>query len=157
MLGQSESGTVSEIMTPNPVTVGRSNCIRKAISLMRDGGFRRLPVVEGGRLIGIVTDRDLRRASNSPLVVRERWYDNFLMDHIQVGACMTSDPITVTPSTLIIEAACIIRDHKIGGLPVVERERLVGIVTETDLLNYLINLLDGKRSLPPIIQKELAD
>ncbi|MCC7352394.1 MAG: CBS domain-containing protein [Anaerolineae bacterium] len=143
-------------MTRNPVTVGRTNCIRKAITLMRDGGFRRLPVVENGRLIGIVTDRDLRRASNSPLVVRERWYDNFLMDHIQVGACMTANPITVSPQTLIIQAACLLRDHKIGGLPVVEGERLVGIVTETDLLNYLIGLLEGKRSLPPIAQNEPA-
>jgi acetoin utilization protein AcuB len=156
MSGQSVCGTVGEIMTRNPVTVGRTNCIRKAISLMRDGGFRRLPVVEGGQLIGIVTDRDLRRASNSPLVVRERWYDNFLMDHIQVGACMTPNPITVSPLTPIVEAARLLRDHKIGGLPVVEGERLVGIVTETDLLNYLIGLLEGKRNLPPIAQNELA-
>jgi acetoin utilization protein AcuB len=123
---------------------------------MREGGFRRLPVVEDGRLIGIVTDRDLRRASNSPLVVRERWYDNFLMDHIQVGACMTSEPITVAPRTLIVDAACILRDHKIGGLPVVDGHRLVGIVTETDLLNYLIDLLRGSRELPLTPEPGLA-
>jgi acetoin utilization protein AcuB len=156
MFGQGPCGVVGEIMTRDPVTIGPSNCIRKAIALMREGGFRRLPVVEGGRLVGIVTDRDLRRAANSPLVVRERWYDNFLMDHIQVGACMTANPITVSPQTLIVEAACLLRDHKIGGLPVVEGGRLVGIVTETDLLNYLIDLLQGKRPLPVVPRPEWA-
>ncbi len=133
---------VADIMTANPVTVTPRNAIRTAINLMREGGFRRLPVVDRGKLVGIITDRDLRRAANSPYVVREKWYDNFVLDHIEVGTCMTADPVTVTPGTTVAEAARLMRDHKIGGLPVVADGQLVGIVTETDLLNFLIELLE---------------
>ncbi len=139
---------VAHIMTPNPVTVTPSNAISTAIALMRAGGFRRLPVVENGRLVGIVTARDLRLASNAPTVVREQWYDNYMLQHIAVGTCMTPDPITVTPDSSIAEAARLMRDHKISGLPVMEGGRLVGIVTETDLLNYLLELLEeGERAV----------
>jgi acetoin utilization protein AcuB len=129
-------------MTPNPLTVTPRNAIRTAVNLMREGGFRRLPVVDRGRLVGIITDRDLRRAANSPFVVREQWYDNFILDHIEVGSCMTPNPLTIEPSAPIAEAARLMRDHKIGGLPVLSDGQLVGIVTETDLLDFLIELLE---------------
>jgi acetoin utilization protein AcuB len=133
---------VEDIMTPNPLTVTPRNAIRSAVNLMREGGFRRLPVVDRGRLVGIITDRDLRRAANSPVVVREQWYDNFILDHIEVGSCMTPNPLTIEPDAPIAEAARIMRNHKIGGLPVVANEQLVGIITETDLLDFLIELLE---------------
>lgn len=132
---------VVDIMTPDPVTVTPRNAIRTAINLMREGGYRRLPVLDRGRLVGIITDRDLRRAANSPFVVREQWYDNFILDHIEVGSCMTPNPLTIEPSVSIAEAARMMRNHKIGGLPVVKGGQLVGIITETDLLDYLIELL----------------
>ncbi len=133
---------VADIMTPNPVTVTPRNAIRTAVNLMREGGFRRLPVVDRGRLVGIITDRDLRRAANSPFVVREQWYDNFILDHIEVGSCMTPDPLTIAPSASVVDAVRLMRDHKVGGLPVVTDGQLVGIVTETDLLDFLIELLE---------------
>ena len=136
--------TVADIMTPNPTTVTPRNAIRTAINLMREGGYRRLPVVDRGRLVGIITDRDLRRAANSPFVVREQWYDNFILDHIEVGSCMTPNPLTVEPSTPIAEATRVMRNHKIGGLPVVADGELVGIVTETDLLDFLIEILSNE-------------
>ncbi len=132
---------VADIMTPGPVTVTPRNAIRTAINLMREGGYRRLPVIDRGRLVGIITDRDLRRAANSPFVVREQWYDNFILDHIEVGSCMTPNPLTVEPSASIADAARLLRNHKIGGLPVVADNQLVGIITETDLLDFLIELL----------------
>lgn len=132
---------VADIMTPSPVTVTPRNAIRTAINLMREGGYRRLPVVDRGRLVGIITDRDLRRAANSPFVVREQWYDNFILDHIEVGSCMTPNPLTIESTVSIAEAARMMRNHKIGGLPVVNDGQLVGIVTETDLLDFLIELL----------------
>lgn len=132
---------VADIMTPNPVTVTPRNAIRTAINLMREGGYRRLPVVDRGRLVGIITDRDLRRAANSPFVVREQWYDNFILDHIEVGSCMTPNPLMIEPTTTIAEAARMMRNHKIGGLPVVTDGQLLGIITETDLLDFLIALL----------------
>lgn len=133
---------VADIMTANPVTVTPRNAIRTAVNLMRESGCRRLPVVDRGRLVGIITDRDLRRAANSPFVVREQWYDNFILDHIEVGSCMTPNPITVEPGMLIAEAARVMRNHKIGGLPVIADGQLVGIVTDTDLLDFMIELLE---------------
>jgi len=135
---------VADIMTSNPVTVTPRNAIRTAVNLMREGGFRRLPVVDRGRLVGIITDRDLRRAANSPFVVREQWYDNFILDHIEVGSCMTPDPLTIEPAAPIAEAARLMRDHKIGGLPVITEGQLVGIITETNLLDCLIEVLESE-------------
>ena len=135
---------VANIMTPEVVTVDPGSSIGTAITLMREHGFRRLPVVEEGKLVGIVTDRDLRQATNSPLVLRERWYSDFLLEAIKVKSCMTPDPITATPATPIIDAARWLRQHKIGGLPVVAADddrRVVGMVTITDMLDYLIHLL----------------
>ena len=135
---------VSNIMTPNPLTVTPRNAIRTAVNLMREGGFRRLPVVDRGRLVGVITDRDLRRAANSPFVVREQWYDNFILDHIEVGSCMTPNPVTIGPTESVAEAARLMRNHKIGGLPVIDNGQLVGIVTETDLLDFLIRMLEDE-------------
>ncbi len=136
---------VERIMTQNPVTVALYDSLRRAIALMKEGDFRRLPVLENGRLAGIVTDRDIRLAANSPIILRERWQDEFLLDHVKVEACMTPDPITVTPETSIEEAARLMRGRKVGGLPVVREGKLVGIITETDILNYYIELLEEGR------------
>ena len=130
------------VMTRNPATISPTDSIRTAVNRMKEKKCRRLPVVDNGKLVGIVSDRDLRRATNSPLVLRERWYDDFMLDHISVRACMTENPMTVTPRTSIVDAAKLIREHKFGGLPVVDGEKLVGILTETDLLNYLIWMLE---------------
>ena len=141
----SDKPTIEQVMTRDPATVAPNDSIRLAIERMRERKCRRLPVLEDGKLVGSVTDRDLRRATNSPLVLRERWYDEFLLDHTlrAARACMTENPTTVAARTPIVDAAKIMRDRKIGGLPVVEGGKLVGIVTETDLLNYLIRVLEG--------------
>ena len=133
---------VQDVMTRDPVRVAPGDSIRVAIERMRERNCRRLPVMDQDRLVGIVSDRDLRRATNSPLVLRERWYDEFMLDRIPVRACMSETVTTVTPQTLITEAAKIMRDRKIGGLPVVEDDHLVGIITETDLLSFLIRMLE---------------
>ncbi len=137
---------VADYMTPNPVTISPSNSLRTAMQMMESGGFRRLPVVEGGKLVGIITDRDIRLAVNSPLVLRDKWYDSYLLDHVGVEACMTPDPVTVSPSTPLVEAARILRERKFSGLPVIDGSRVVGIITVTDMLGCLINLLEeGER------------
>lgn len=136
--------SVAQVMTRDPVTVSPADSIRVAIDRMRARNCRRLPVVENGLLVGIISDRDLRRAANSPLVLRERWQDDFMLDHIPVRAAMTPGPVTVSPQTPMVEAARLMSQRKLGGLPVVEGEALVGIVTETDLLNYLVRILDAK-------------
>lgn len=135
---------VEQIMTREPAIIGPDDSLRAAIEKMRDRNCRRLPVIENGKLIGIITDRDLRRATNSPFVMRERSYDEFILDHLTIRVCMSGSPLMVTPQTPIVQAAKILRDKKIGGLPVVENDRLVGIVTETDLFNFLIQMLEAE-------------
>lgn len=132
---------VRDVMTKDPVTIGPDEPIGTALERMRLGRFRHLPVVEGDRLVGIITDRDLRLATNSPLVLREKWYSDFILESIKVKSCMTSNPVTVTPDTPLLDAALILRERRFGSLPVVEDGKLVGILTETDLLETLIRLL----------------
>lgn len=134
---------VRDHMSPDPIVVAPGDTLRKARQLIKDHGLRRFPVIEDGRLVGIVTDRDVRQADISSAVVQERRYVDYILDRIQVGGIMTSNPITVTPGASIREAADLILENKIGGLPVVDEGRLVGIITETDLIKALIAMLDG--------------
>ena len=140
-----KSVTVRDIMTRPVITISPDSAIGPAIRLMRDGNFRRLPVVEAGKLVGIVTDRDLRQATNSPQVLRERWYSDFLLDAIKVRACMTSDPVTVDIDASVLDAVVQLRRYKIGGLPVLENGLVAGIVSTTDVLDYLITLLSQEQ------------
>ena len=133
---------VSEVMTAEPVTLSPQDPLEVAKDKMQAGNFRRMPVMQAGELVGILSDRDLRRATNSPLVLRERWYDDMLLKNIRVLGVMTPDPITIEASAQLLDAAKLMREKKIGGLPVVEAGKLVGIITETDLLDYLIRYLE---------------
>ena len=137
---------IRDVMTPDPVTISPNHSIGAALARMRRGGFRRLPVVEKEKLVGIITDRDLRLAMNSPFIMREGWYDSYLMEHIEVRSCMTPDPITVDANEDILSAVRLMRTQKIGGAPVIENDDLVGIITETDLLDYLEQLLAAQET-----------
>jgi len=132
---------VKDLMTTEVVTINAADPLRDAIRKMTGGRFRRIPVVRDGMLIGIVTDRDIRRALHSPVVIHERSSDEYLLDSVTVGSSMTSGPLTIEPGDDILKAAELMEHHKIGGLPVVENERLVGILTISDLMNYLIRYL----------------
>ncbi len=135
---------VEEVMTCDPMHISPDVPIRRALELMRQGGFRRLPVVEGGKVVGILSDRDLRRAMNTPMVVHEKGRDDYIMDHVPVGACMTAEVATLSPGDSLEAAAKRLRALKVGGCPVVdEAGRLVGILTESDLLDYLIRCLEA--------------
>lgn len=132
--------SVLEIMTPDPASVSSSDTLRAAIDSMRRNNCRQLPVVDDGRLVGIVTDRDVRLALNSPFIMRERREDETLLDRVLVAECMTPRPVTLSPQASVIDAARLIHDRKFGGLPVVSEGRLVGIVTETDVLACFIEV-----------------
>ena len=134
---------VRDHMSPDPTVLGPQDTLRRARALMRETGLRRFPVVEDGRLVGIVTDRDVRQADMSSEVVQERRYVEYVLDRILVGGIMTPQPITVGPDAPLTEAAELILEHKISGLPVVEAGRLIGIITETDLVRALIALAGG--------------
>jgi acetoin utilization protein AcuB len=128
-------------MTTEVITVGLADPIRKAWELVEENQLRRFPVVEGEKLVGIITDSDIRNATASSVVLTEKKYHDFLLDTVKVESVMTPDPATVTPDTLLDEAARMILELKVGGLPVVEQGKLVGIITETDLMKTLVELL----------------
>ena len=132
---------VRDRMTTDVITVKASEPIRRAWGLVIDKKLRRFPVVEGDTLVGIVTDRDLRDATASSVVLIEKQYHDFLLDTVLVESIMTTNPRTVTPDVSLKEAAKLIREMKVGGLPVVEEDRLAGIITETDLISALIEVL----------------
>ena len=142
---------VQDIMTPHPQTVRLNDSLRTAVDRFRNGGFRRLPVLDdAGRLVGIVTDRDLRLAFNSPLVMHERWQDEMLLDKVTIDVCMTPEPITTTPDTPVYLVARTLREKKIGGLPVVDAAGvLVGIVSEIDLLRAFEDALTAAAEQQP--------
>lgn len=133
---------VHEYMTRDPICLSPGETLRKARQIMKEQGLRRFPVLEKGKLVGIVTDRDVRQAGLSSAVMQERRYVDYILDRIQVVGIMTPNPITVKPDTSLREAADLILENKIGGLPVVEGDKLVGIITETDLIKALIDILD---------------
>ncbi|HRX04549.1 MAG: CBS domain-containing protein [Anaerolineae bacterium] len=140
--------TVAETMTTDVLSVDPQNSVATAIRLMRTGQLRRLPVVEDGKLVGIVTSGDVRRITGMSSVVRDPSGDNFLWQHIPVANVMTYEVVTTSPDMLIADAARLMIEHKIGGLPVVDRGRLVGILTTSDLLAALI---DCEQSIEPLV------
>lgn len=135
---------VRDVMTPDPTIVRPEESLRTASARMAAAQCRRLPVVdETGRVCGIITDRDLRLAMNSPLVMRERWQDEMLLERTQVAACMTPDPICAAPDMRLETAIDLLLTHKIGGVPVVDRGHLVGVLTATDLMRALARLVQS--------------
>lgn len=133
---------VADVMTTNPITVQPEDTLHIALTRMGKN-FRRLPVVdEAGVLVGIVTDRDLRLAMNSPYVMRERWQDEFLLNEYTIENCMTYTPAYVHPEMLITDAIDLLLKGRFGGVPVVDNDmKVVGVITTTDLLRALRQLL----------------
>ena len=126
---------VREWMTPNPVTVSPTDTLPEAVRRLKSGGFRRLPVLEGDKLIGIVTDRDCKEAMPSDATSLSIWEINYLLAKLKVGEIMSKSLVVVQDFMPLKSAAELMLKHKIGGLPVVDdRENLVGILTATDVL-----------------------
>jgi acetoin utilization protein AcuB len=129
--------TVNDMMTVEPLTVTLQTTLRDVIQLMKLEACRQLPVVDdSGRLVGLITDRDVRLAMNSPFVLHERWQDETLLDTATAESCMTPNPLTVTPDTPAYRAAEMLSAYKFGALPVVENGELIGIISVTDYLDH---------------------
>ena len=123
-------------MTAVPDTVTPETPLRTVIGIMKTGGYRQIPVLDKGQLVGIVTDRDIRLIMNSPIVLHDRSQDEELLTHATVESCMTPNPVTVSPDMPAYRAAEMLSMYKFGALPVVEGNILVGIISTTDFLNY---------------------
>jgi acetoin utilization protein AcuB len=130
--------TVNDLMTVDPVTVNPDTNLRRIITLMNREGCRQLPVVlDDDRLVGLVTDRDVRLILNSPLALQEHAHEGELMETMLAEGIMTVNPITVTADTPAYKAAEMLSIYKFGALPVVEGETLIGIITITDFLDHV--------------------
>lgn len=128
---------VSNWMTPNPITIDPPVTLPQAQKLMRERKIRRLPVVDQGKLVGIVTLGDLRGAEPSDASTLSIFEAHYLLAKLTIEKIMTWEPVTIRPDATIQQAAKLMLEHKIGGLPVVDNDRLVGIITESDIFRIL--------------------
>ena len=133
-----EGALVRDWMTHDVITIASDNTLPEAYQLMKENGIRRLPVIEDSRLVGIITWGDVRQASTSDLGPFRRFELDYLLSRLPVSEIMTRNPITVQPNTTIAHAAQIMMEHKIGGLPVVDFDKLAGIITEQDVFRMLV-------------------
>ena len=129
---------VKEWMTPSPIVVALELPLPEAVRLMKMGGFRRLPVVDNGKLIGIITDRDCKEAMPSDATSLSIWELNYLLAKLKVSEIMTKNPITVSDTLPLQAAAKVMLESKVGGLPVMHENHLVGIITVTDVLKAFL-------------------
>lgn len=132
---------VKNRMTSNPYTISPDATIAEALELMRHKGIRKLPVVKGGELVGIVTEREMLEVSPSKATTLSVFEVNYLLGKTKVSQAMTKDLITISADALLEEAALLMRDNNISTLPVLDGEKLCGIITETDIFNAFIELM----------------
>ncbi|MDI6872014.1 MAG: CBS and ACT domain-containing protein [Bacillota bacterium] len=130
---------IEDIMTTKVVTVTPADSIAEALRRTRAGRFRHLPVVDGERVVGVVSDRDLRAAVPALVTDDAEEY----LEQIRVDLVMHPDVIVAHPLDPVEDAARLMYEHKIGCLPVVSGDRLVGIVTETDVLRSFVEMSGG--------------
>jgi acetoin utilization protein AcuB len=132
---------VRDLMTINPNTVHPDMPLSQALDLMNDVTCRHLPVLENGMLIGMISDRDLRLAANMPMLDPTNM-SRLKIQTMDVGEFMTPDPITITSTATVQEAASTLNQFTISALPVLDDGLLVGIITVYDILDYVAHLPD---------------
>jgi len=132
---------IKDWMNPKVITIDANNSMQDAMKLMKEHGISMLPVMKKGQLVGIVTDRDLKRASASDATTLEVHELLYLISKIKVSDIMSKNPITIPFDYTIEEAAELMLKHKISGLPVTDHEgNLVGTLTKTDVFKCIISL-----------------
>lgn len=137
---------VMDRMRRSPVTVNQSDTLHHAIKTLETWKIRHLPVVEGDRLVGIISDRDVKRAAPSPLDLETVEEFITLTSGVTVKEIMAKDVVTISQHAPIEEAAVLMCERRIGALPVVHDRRLVGIITETDVLGVLTEMMGASHT-----------
>ncbi|MGB3712845.1 MAG: CBS domain-containing protein [Candidatus Promineifilaceae bacterium] len=137
---------VKERMSQPVISVAPDLPIMEALNLMKREQIRRAPVMKDGKMIGIVSERDLLDASPSDATSLSVWEVNYLLSRVPVSDVMTKDVLTLEEETPIEEAARIMVDNKLGGLPVIRGKTVIGLITETDLFKCFLELM-GAREL----------
>jgi acetoin utilization protein AcuB len=128
---------VREVMQKNVVTISASERLSMVQDIMTLGHVRHMPVVQAGKLVGVVSERDLLRASLSHLTGHRDEERRAFLHVVEIGRVMSTPPIVTTPESTIAESARVMAERKIGCLPVVDRHALVGMLTETDVLQLV--------------------
>ncbi len=136
---------VGERMTHPVISVGPDVPVMDALDMLRREHIRRAPVIENGKLVGFVSENDLRNASPGQATTLSVWEINYLVSKITVRKVMTREVITTIEDTPIEEAARIMADHKVGGLPVLRDGKVVGIITETDIFKIMLEMLGARQ------------
>lgn len=131
--------TVRDIMSAEVTTLGRNDTLLLAKDIMNLGRIRHFPVVEDDELVGVVSQRDLYRASLGTVMQYGEKAQRAFLESVVVKEIM-ADPISIGPDATVQDAARLMMEHKIGCLPVLEDDRLVGIVTETDMLQVVVDM-----------------
>lgn len=132
------STSVGSVMTKSPVTIKASDSLLAATRILKEKGFKHLPVLDGnGALVGVVTDRDLKRASASDATTLEVHELLYLLDKLKIEQVMTRKPVSVTTQETVQNAAKLMVEKKIGCLPVVDGGKVAGILTKDDLLRLV--------------------
>jgi acetoin utilization protein AcuB len=137
---------VGDRMSKPVVTIQPDLPLPEALNLMKKEHIRRMPVVKDGKLVGIVSDKDLLNASPSSATSLSIWEINYLLSKVLVSEVMSGNVMTVTEDTPIEQAARIMADNKIGGLPVMRDGQVIGIITETDLFKVFLELLGAREA-----------
>lgn len=135
---------VGERMSHPIISIGPDMPVHDALDLFKRERIRRAPVIKEGKLVGIVSDKDLLNASPSPATSLSIWEMNYLLSKVTVSEVMTKNVMTVAEDTPIEEAARIMADNKIGGLPVLRDGHVVGIITETDLFKIFLEFMGAR-------------
>ncbi len=136
---------VKDWMKKDVITIDAHASVIDAVHLLKEKGIRRLPVLKNGKLVGIVTDRDLKDFTPSKATTLDIYELRYLLSKANVEEAMTPNPITVPPDVPIENVALIMHDKKISGLPVMDGEDLVGIITESDVFEVLVALTGVKQ------------
>ncbi len=131
---------VRDYMSLSPITVSPEDSVGHALQLMKDHSIRRLPVVSKDKIVGIVTRQDLLRASPSSATSLSVWEINYLFPKIKISEVMTRKVISISPESVLEQAALVMRENSVSALPVVENNRLVAIITESDIFKALIDI-----------------
>lgn len=154
---------VGERMSHPVITVTPDLPVMDALELMRRERIRRAPVVQDGKLVGIVSAKDLLNATPSSATLLSVWEVNYLVSKVRVKEVMTKKVLTTKVDTPIEEAARVMADNKIGGLPVMRDGKVVGIITETDLFKILLEMMGARQKgvrisvLVPNVAGEIAE
>jgi len=131
---------VSKLMSRKLITVSPDDSVERAVQLLQQRGVRHLLVLKDGRLVGIVSDRDLKRALDSAKARKKKLLNLggifFLLEPFTVREIMTRDVVSIDPNSTVQTATSLMVEMKFGALPVVKSDKLLGIITETDLLRY---------------------